>query len=56
MRTITIPLGAFSENIERKVIRQTLMEVTHHREQAAKLLEMTARSLPYNTKEYGIEV
>jgi len=44
------------EDIEREVIRRTLVEVTHHREQAAKLLGMSVRSLQYKIKEYGIEV
>lgn len=35
VKTMTIPLDASSEDIERKVIRKTLMEVTHDREQAA---------------------
>jgi len=37
---VTIPLGASLEDIEREVIRQTLVEVTQHREQAAHLLGM----------------
>lgn len=56
VKTITIPLGTSLEDIEREVIRRTLVEVTHHREQAAKLLGMSVRSLQYKIKEYGIEV
>ena len=56
VKTITIPSGSSLEDIEREVIRQTLVEVTHHREQAAKLLGMSARSLHYKIKEYDIEV
>ncbi|TFG59151.1 MAG: hypothetical protein E4H32_10545 [Nitrospirales bacterium] len=56
VKTITIPLGSSLEDIEREVIRQTLVKVIHHREQAAKLLGMSVRSLQYKIKEYGIEV
>jgi transcriptional regulator with PAS, ATPase and Fis domain len=44
------------EDIEWEVIRQTLVEATHHREQATKLLGMSAQSLQYKFKEYGIDV
>ncbi len=40
VKTIAILLGSSLKDIEREVIRQTLVEVTHHREQAAKLLGM----------------
>ncbi len=56
VKTVTIPLGTSLEDIEREVIRRTLVEITHHREQAAKLLGMSVRSLQYKIKEYGIEV
>ncbi len=56
VKTVTIPLGTSLEDIEREVIRRTLVDVTHHREQAAKLLGMSVRSLQYKIKEYGIEV
>jgi len=56
VKTVTIPLGTSLEDIEREVIRRTLLEVTHHREQAAKLLGISVRSLQYKIKEYGIEV
>jgi transcriptional regulator with GAF, ATPase, and Fis domain len=54
--SVTIPLRYSLEDIEREVIRQTLVEVPHHREQAAQLLEMSARSLQYTFTEYGIDV
>jgi hypothetical protein len=38
---VTIPLVSSLEDIEREVNRQTLVEVTHHREQAANLLGMS---------------
>ncbi len=53
---MVISLGTPLEDIEREVIRRTLVEVTHHREQAAKLLGISVRSLQYKIKEYGIEV
>jgi len=56
VKTVTIPLGTSLEDIEREVIRRTLVEVTHHREQASKLLGISVRSLQYKIKEYGIEV
>ena len=55
-KTMMISLGTPLEDIEREVIRRTLIEVTHHREQAAKLLGISVRSLQYKIKEYGIEV
>lgn len=54
--TMVIALGTPLEDIEREVIRRTLVEVTHHREQAAKLLGISVRSLQYKIKEYGIEI
>ncbi|MBL8052803.1 MAG: sigma-54-dependent Fis family transcriptional regulator, partial [Nitrospira sp.] len=42
------------EQIERDVISRTLKEVTNHREQAAKLLGISLRTLQYKIKEYGI--
>jgi DNA-binding NtrC family response regulator len=54
--TMVIVLGTPLEVIEREVIRRTLVEVTHHREQAAQILGMSVRSLQYKIKEYGIEV
>lgn len=53
--TMMISLGTPLEDIEREVIRRTLVEVTQHREQAAKLLGISVRSLQYKIKEYGIE-
>ena len=53
---MVISLGTPLEDIEREVIRRTLVEVTHHREQAAKLLGISVRSLQYKIKEYGIEL
>jgi transcriptional regulator with PAS, ATPase and Fis domain len=53
-RTITVALGRSLEDIEREVIRRTLLEVTNHREKAAKLLGISLRTLQYKIKEYGI--
>jgi DNA-binding NtrC family response regulator len=55
-KTVTIPLGTSLEEMEREVIRRTLVEVTHHRENAAKLLGISVRALQYKIKEYGIEI
>lgn len=54
-RTITIRLGRSLEDIEREVIRRTLVEVTNHREKAARLLGISLRTLQYKIKEYGIK-
>lgn len=55
-KTITFSLGTSLEQMEREVIRRTLIEVTHHREQAARILGISIRSLQYKIKEYGIEL
>ncbi|HMS82238.1 MAG TPA: sigma-54 dependent transcriptional regulator [Nitrospira sp.] len=53
-RTMMVTLGTSIEQIEREVISRTLKEVTNHREQAAKLLGISLRTLQYKIKEYGI--
>lgn len=54
IRTMVVTLGKSLEEVEREVIRRTLMEVTNHREKAASLLGISLRSLQYKIKEYGI--
>ncbi len=53
-RTMLITLGTPIEQIERQVIERTLKEVTNHRENAARLLGISLRTLQYKIKEYGI--
>jgi DNA-binding NtrC family response regulator len=53
-RTMVIALGSPLKEIEREAIRRTLVEVTNHREKAAKLLGISLRALQYKIKEYGI--
>ncbi|UVT16079.1 MAG: sigma-54-dependent Fis family transcriptional regulator [Nitrospira sp.] len=53
-RTMVITLGTSIEEIERQVIERTLKEVTNHRENAARLLGISLRTLQYKIKEYGI--
>jgi transcriptional regulator with PAS, ATPase and Fis domain len=53
-RTMVISLGSPLKEIEREAIRRTLIEVTNHRERAAKLLGISLRALQYKIKEYGI--
>ena len=53
-RTMVISLGSPLKEIEREAIRRTLIEVTNHREKAAKLLGISLRALQYKIKEYGI--
>ncbi len=54
IRTMVVTLGRPLEEVEKEVIRRTLLEVTNHREKAAKLLGISLRSLQYKIKEYGI--
>jgi len=54
MRTMVVTLGRPLVEVEKEVIRRTLLEVTNHREKAAKLLGISLRSLQYKIKEYGI--
>jgi DNA-binding NtrC family response regulator len=53
-RTMLITLGTSLEQIERQVIERTLKEVTNHRENAARLLGISLRTLQYKIKEYAI--
>ena len=53
-RTMVVALGSSLQEIEREAIRRTLVEVTNHREKAAKLLGISLRALQYKIKEYGI--
>lgn len=53
-RTMLITLGTSMEQIERQVIERTLKEVTNHRENAARLLGISLRTLQYKIKEYEI--
>ena len=53
-RTMVVSLGIPLKDMEREAIRRTLIEVTNHREKAAKLLGISLRALQYKIKEYGI--
>jgi len=53
-RTMVVSLGSSLKEIESEAIRRTLIEVTNHREKAAKLLGISLRALQYKIKEYGI--
>jgi DNA-binding NtrC family response regulator len=50
----TIRPGMSLAEVEKLVIRQTLAHVTDNRDQAAKLLGISRRSLQYKLKEYGL--
>jgi DNA-binding NtrC family response regulator len=50
----TIRPGMSLAEVEKLVIRQTLTHVTDNRDQAAKLLGISRRSLQYKFKEYGL--
>lgn len=54
IRTMVVTLGSPLQDIEEEVIRRTLVEITNHREKAAKLLGISLRSLQYKIKQYEI--
>jgi DNA-binding NtrC family response regulator len=53
-KAIRIPLGRPMWEIEREVIRRTLLEITSHREKAASILGISPRALHYKLKRYGL--
>jgi DNA-binding NtrC family response regulator len=52
--TFTIRPGMSLAEVEKLLIRQTLTHVTANREEAAKLLGISRRSLQYKLKQYGL--
>ncbi len=54
-RTMTITLGQTLDEIEKQVIQRTLIEMTNHREKAAKILGISPRALHYKIKNYGLK-
>jgi transcriptional regulator with PAS, ATPase and Fis domain len=46
--------GTTLAEVEKRLIRQTLNRVTPNREEAAKLLAISRRSLQYKLKQYGL--
>jgi DNA-binding NtrC family response regulator len=54
VRTMVVTLGTSLDQLEREMIQRTLIEITNHREKAAKLLGISPRTLQYKIKEYGI--
>jgi transcriptional regulator with PAS, ATPase and Fis domain len=50
----TIQAGMTMAEIERLAIRQTLTHVSSNREQAAKVLGISRRTLQYKLKQYGL--
>jgi transcriptional regulator with PAS, ATPase and Fis domain len=55
VRTMVVTLGTSLDQLEREIIQRTLIEITNHREKAAKLLGISPRTLQYKIKEYGIQ-
>ncbi len=55
-RMITIPLGRPLREIEREIIKRTLLEITSHREKAAKLLGISPRALHYKLKRMKLDL
>ena len=47
--------GMLLEEVEKLLIRQTLTHVTSNREEAAKMLGVSRRSLQYKLKRYGLQ-
>jgi DNA-binding NtrC family response regulator len=52
--TFTIRPGMSLAEVEKVLIRQTLTHVTANREEAARLLGLSRRSLQYKLKQYGL--
>jgi transcriptional regulator with PAS, ATPase and Fis domain len=52
--TFTVKPGTSLAEMEKLLIRQTLTHVTSNREEAAKVLGISRRSLQYKLKEYGL--
>jgi DNA-binding NtrC family response regulator len=52
--TFTVRPGTPLAEVEKLLIRQTLMHVTSNREEAAKALGISRRALQYKLKEYGL--
>jgi DNA-binding NtrC family response regulator len=52
--TFAIRPGMTLAEVEKLLIRQTLTHVTANREEAAKLLGISRRSLQYKLKQYGL--
>jgi DNA-binding NtrC family response regulator len=53
-RTFTVQPGMTLAEIERLLISQTLTHVTHNREEVARVLGISRRSLQYKLKQYGL--
>lgn len=53
-KIITFALGCPIREVERELIRRTLLEVTSHRERAAKILGISPRALHYKMKRFGL--
>jgi DNA-binding NtrC family response regulator len=52
--TFTVRPGTPLAEVEKLLIRQTLMHVTSNREEAARALGISRRALQYRLKEYGL--
>jgi DNA-binding NtrC family response regulator len=52
--TFAVRPGMTLAEVEKLLIRQTLTHVTCNREEAAKLLGISRRSLQYKLKQYGL--
>jgi len=52
--TFTVRAGMPLDEVEKLLIRQTLAHVTSNREEAAKVLGISRRTLQYKLKQYGL--
>lgn len=53
-QTFSVRPGMTIAQVEAELIRQTLLKVTSNREEAARMLGISRRSLQYKLKEYGL--
>ena len=52
--TFTVRAGMSLADVEKLLIRQTLLHVTDNREEAAQALGISRRALQYKLKQYGL--
>jgi DNA-binding NtrC family response regulator len=52
--TFSVTAGASLVEVEKQLIRQTLLHVTANREEAARILGISRRALQYKLKQYGL--
>ena len=53
-RDLVIPLNSSLEEMERRLIENTLTHVTSNRKEAARILGISVRALHYKIKKYSL--